>query len=69
MLFGKNSKHLNGVDCIQRELMGMVRTKEKLTESYYANKIWAIIDDMCKHFNECMSLDDFQSARFGLNWP
>ena len=68
MLFGSKHEHLKGVDCVQRELMGMARIKQKLSTSYYANMIWEILDDMCKHFNEYMSLDDFQNARFSLIW-
>ena len=69
MLLGKKNEHLLGVDGDQRELMTMAKMKQKLTLSYYANVIWAILDDMCKHFNECMSIDDFQHAQFGLVWP
>ena len=49
--------------------MGMARIKEKLTASYYSNVIWEILNDMRKHFNECMLVDDFHNARFGLLWP
>ena len=69
MLSIRENEHLNGMDCIQKELMGIVRMKEKLTALYYATIIWAIPDDMYTHFNEYILLDDFQSARFGLTWP
>ena len=48
--------------------MGMVSVNQKLSASYYADMIWAILHDMCKHFNEYMSVDNFQSARFGMIW-
>ena len=69
MLFGKKHESLLGVDGVQRELMTMARIKQKLTMLYYANEIWAILDNMCKHFNECMSIDDVQHAWCGLVWP
>ena len=52
MLFGNKNEHLRGLDDVQRELMAMARVKQKLTPSYYANIIWAILNDMAKYFRE-----------------
>ena len=69
MLFGRKNEHLDGVQAVRRNLMALAQCKSKLKPSYYGNVIWAVLDDMAKHFSECMSIDDFATARFGLMWP
>ena len=63
MLFGNRNGYFRGLDDVRRKLMGMARVKETITPSYYANVIWAILNDMAKHFNECMSIDNFVEGR------
>ena len=66
MLFGLKSEYLRGVDEVRRTLMSMAEIKSKLKPSYYANIIWAVLDNTVKHFNECMSIEDFTGSQFGL---
>ena len=69
MLFGNENEHLGGVDEVRRELLVMARIKQRLTPSFYTNMICAILNGMAKHFNECMSINDFDGSQFGLVWP
>ena len=62
MLFGKNNAHLQGINAIRGQLMSMAQISRNLTPLYFENIIWAVIDDMCKHFNECMAMADFEET-------
>ena len=69
MLFTEHNEHLQGVDEVRARLMEMSGVTEKLTPMYLANVMWAVLDDQCKHFNECMSMDDFRNPRGRVIWP
>ena len=46
MLFGKRNQHLQGLNDVRRQFMALSEIQDTLDEMYYANMIWAIIDDM-----------------------
>ena len=70
MLFGRRNNHLKGVDQVRRVLMKLGKNKSKLNAQYFANVMWAVLDDGCKHFSECTSLEDLQmGAAYTITWP
>ena len=42
--------------------MALSQIQDTSDELYYENLIWAIIDDMCRHFNEPLVMTDFENS-------
>ena len=71
MLFGQNNQHLQGLNAVRGQLMAMAQIRKVLTPMYFANVVWAVLDDGVRHFNECMPFDDLQgiTSQMQVVWP
>lgn len=69
MLFGGANGHVQGVDSVRGQLMQLGKLQHAVDATYYANVIWAVLDDACKHFSEYISMDDFKDPRACILWP
>mmetsp|Transcript_34257 Transcript_34257/g.72093 ORF Transcript_34257/g.72093 Transcript_34257/m.72093 type:complete len:174 (+) Transcript_34257:1520-2041(+) len=70
MLFTEKTTHLCGLNEIRRALMTMNGIQHRLSQRYLATISWAIINDACKHFSECMLMDDLVGSTSSLLiWP
>ena len=62
MLFGQANTHRSGLNKVRRALMGLQSVMHKLPPIFYAEVLWAILDDKFRHFNECLTPSDFQGG-------
>ena len=70
MLFTRTNQHLQGVEKMQGQLMAMGNIIERMEPLYFANVIWAVFDDQCRHFNECLPESTFTGGQGRqIVWP
>ena len=63
MLFGGHNAHLKGVNAIRRHLLSLADTKACYSRRYFANVIWAVLDDAVRHFNMTVPYADLERAK------
>ena len=65
--YNRNS-HLDGVNAVRMQIFANAGEKEKMPMLYWAMIAWKVIDDQCKHFSECMSMQAL-GTKGALVWP
>ena len=72
MLFSARNAHLGGINAIRRHLMSIAEDKHLHSPTYYANVVWACMDDAVRHLRMVMPFDALEKANLGgalLQWP
>ena len=74
VLFGshKTNRHLAGVNAIRMQLKMMGNTQHRLGPVYFMSVIWAVMQDACAHFSECMPPEEIAAGAATpstLRWP
>jgi hypothetical protein len=72
VLFGgpTNNSHLAGLNDVRGQLKSMAGVQHRLKPMYFANVVWAVLDDACKHFSECMTMEALRSSTPStIRWP
>ena len=74
VLFGshKSNRHLAGVNAVRAQLKMMGNVQHKLEPLYFINVIWAVMQDACAHFSECMPPEEIAAGAATpstLRWP
>jgi hypothetical protein len=62
MLFGERNQHLQGINAIRRHLMSLAETKHCYNAAYFANVVWACVDDSVRYFNQVMPHEHLELA-------
>ena len=60
MFFTPNNGHIKGLNAVQGQLRAMSQKSSNLTRRYLANVMWAILDDICFHFLDAMSVSKLE---------
>jgi hypothetical protein len=63
-----NNAHYEGVMEIRRALNELSTRKDNIKGEFYMSVMWMVTDDQCKHFSECMVMEDFEGEGH-VNWP
>ena len=70
MLFTDKNLHLRGLNDVRRALMSMNAIQQRLSRRYLATMSWAIANDTCRYFSECMPMEDLvDTSSAMLVWP
>ena len=53
---------LQGLNMVRSQLVSMTSIKYMLNPHYYVDVVWAFLDGIVKHFNQCMAMNTLQGA-------
>ena len=62
LFFVTQNYHLQGLNMVRSQLVSMTSIKYLLNPHYYVDVVWAFLDGIVKHFNQCMAMNTLQGA-------
>ena len=69
MMFGQDNNHVQGVRAVNDQILNMADIMDAMSNIYFAQVCWAVIEEMGRHFNKPCVMADFRDRGRQIRWP